>query len=419
MSLQIKRVVWFGTRLVQSGGGERLSLEVVRALKDQGYEVKYVVYNYDSEKTFEGRYDFLDILRLEEGCERRKFSSPISRRIWLWRRRLWLRSKIKLLKPDIVITTGTWGQVVELYLAIFGLPIKYGVHVFGSLFAFGPDIEQLKYAYIFRGCFSKIRQSVASYIKLIPETRPKMGLWQQFSLEIYALIKRAAIRRAKVVWTLSKRNAWETELLYGRPVRVIKGAFPESIFDFSPRYSLRRDYGLQNRKLVLSICRLVPNKRVDLCLEAFIELARSRTDIDLVIGGTGPEEAILRAIVQSADLENRVHFIGYVPEERLLDYYADSNVVVHLDLADFDIAPLEALAVGARIIWPEEMDLPEITNGSSLVYKVPPHPRVISKMMEIAIDGERDQLKIKEELVTLKKFTWEEFSKKMIMDLNE
>ncbi len=414
-----KCIVWFGTRLVQSGGGERLSLEVIKCLKGLGYDARYIVYNYDNDKTFQGRYQSLNITSFQEGDIRPEFSSWVHQQIYKWRRRLWLRKLLKELQPDYVITTGTWGQVVELHLATIGLSIKYGVHVFGSLFAFGPDIEQLKYAYIFRNCFSKIRQSVASYIELIPEVGPKIGLWRRLSLEIYSLTKRAAICRAKVVWTLSKRNAWETELLYGRPARVLKGAFPESIFDFYPQYSLRRDYGLQERKIVLSICRLVPNKRVDLCLEAFIELARSRPDVDLVIGGTGPEESSLRAIVKSADLVNRVHFIGYVSEERLLDYYADSDVVVHLDLADFDIAPLEALAVGAKVIWAEEMDLPEITNGASLVYVVPSQSSAISKIMAVAVDSDADQLKIKEQLVILKKFTWEEFSKKMIMDLNE
>ena len=419
MTTKPKTLVWFGTQLVQSGGGERLSLEVVRTLKDQGYEVHYVVYNYDREKTFDGHYDFLNIVRLEDGDDRSQFRSPIQRRVWNWQRRFWLRRTLKRLRPDIVITTGTWNQVVELHLATLGMSLKYGVHVFGSLFAFRPEQERSKYARVFRKSFEKIRNSVPTYIDIVPATLPLMGLRERLAVEKYAWLKRWAIRRAEVVWALTNRNAWETKHLYGCPVKVLNGAFPESIFRFQPSGNLRDELGLPDRKLILSICRLVPNKRVDLCIQAFTELARTREDVCLIIGGTGPEEEMLRSMVKSAKLTERVRFIGHVPEERLFSYYCGCDVVVHLDLADFDIAPLEALALGVPVIWADEMDLPEITSNLGFVYEVPPDPNLIAKAMEVAIDENVEHPTVEQRREVLDSFTWEQFSRRMMASFDD
>lgn len=408
------KVVWFGTRLVQSGGGERLSLEVVHALRNQGYDAHYLVYHYDRDKTFEGRYDFLNILRFEDGYDRSQFISPVQGRIWGWRRRFWLRRMLKELRPDVVITTGTWSQVVELHLATLGMSLTYGVHVFGSLFAFGPDVERTKYACIFRDSFEKIRSSVASYQNTVPALPPPMSLREQLSLEILARLKRRAIRRAKAVWVLSDRNRMETEYLYGIRAEVLKGAFPEKIFAHRPAISLRDELGLEDKRIVLSICRLVPNKRVDLCVLAFIEFARTRDDVDLVIGGTGDEEGRLRQLVEEAGLKERVHFIGYVPESRLLDYYADCDIAVHLDLADFDIAPLEALAVGARVIWADEMDLPEIIKHPGFVYEVPSDPRYIASVMAKALSDEAARPSSDQRREVLRELCWEKFAGRMM-----
>lgn len=419
MSIKIKNVLWFGTRLVQSGGGERVTLEVARTLAETGHKVNVVVYQYDSKKTFEGSYDFLKIIRFDNGSEPRKIVNPIQRRVLLWKKRLWLRRIINQIKPDIVITTGTWSQVVELHLATLGMSLNYGVHVFGSLFAFGPDAERTKYATVFRKVFAKIRDTLPSYQATVPALAPKMGFRTTVANEIAARLKKMAIQRAKIVWVLSERNAWETEQLYGVKPVVLRGAFPKAIFKYKSDKNVFEEIGLCDSKVILSVCRLVANKRVDLCIKAFAEFSKINDDAVLVIGGTGPEEAALRQLVDRAGLGNRVRFVGYIPEKRLLDYYSNCDVAIHLDLADFDIAPLEALAVGAVVIWSNEMSIPEMKGCEPIVFEVSSDPFEISLTIDKALKVRTSECLVQRRKDILHGFTWEKYCEKMIEAFNE
>jgi len=65
--------------------------------------------------------------------------------------------------------------------------------------------------------------------------------------------------------------------------------------------------------------RLERLKRVDLAIQA---LARSGPGTRLKIAGTGPLEADLRQLARSLGVSDRVEFLGFVPEETLVDLYA-------------------------------------------------------------------------------------------------
>ena len=54
------KIIWFNRSLEQSGGGERLSLEVIRSCKELGHEVNYLTYSYDSYNVFDKKYDFIN-----------------------------------------------------------------------------------------------------------------------------------------------------------------------------------------------------------------------------------------------------------------------------------------------------------------------------------------------------------------------
>lgn len=410
----MKKIIWFGTKLIQSGGGERLSLEVTKSLS-KDYEVYYLAYHYKSEKVFNGLYDSIPIQYFSDNYPKTKFSNPFTKRIWLLKRRLWLRKKIKQIRPDLIITTGTWLQVSELYLSTLGLKINYIVHIFGSLFAFPPKRESMKYARIFKKNFLKIRNSVESYKEVVPVNNPENSIKKLLGNELNALIKYFAIRRAKAIYVLSERNKKETNLLYGKSANVLKGAFPKSIFDYLPKRAIKKELGLQDKKVILSVCRLSSNKRVDLIIKSFALIAKDNPDTYLVIGGTGSEEEYLKSIVKSKSLESQVQFIGFIPDEYLWDYMHGCDIFISLDLADFDIAPLEALALGSKIIWSEEIELQEIEcKLPDLVFSVDTNLTNISHKLHQCINSSKVSQSSSDIKGTLIEYSWENYSKKML-----
>lgn len=100
------------------------------------------------------------------------------------------------------------------------------------------------------------------------------------------------------------------------------------------RWDLPRD------DFYLSLCRLVPYKRVDLVIEAF-----NRTGLPLVVAGAGPEQRRLAALAGPS-----VRILGRCSAEQAQDLMARCRAYVYAGLEDFGIAPVEAMAAGAPVI---------------------------------------------------------------------
>jgi glycosyltransferase involved in cell wall biosynthesis len=408
----MKSIAWFNLALIQSGGGERLSLEVVRSLRELGHKAEYITYAYDSKATFDGHYDFLN--PIYKGKQYLPSSNKFIGFVRRLKKLIWLRQKFKHLGLDYVVTSGTWGHVIDVYLATRFTNIKYVTHVFGSMFAFAPDKESCKYGLVFRKNFNKVRKSVPSYIDVVPPIAPPRSISERIFLEISAYLKYRAVRSSEIVYVLSERNRMENQLLYGKDSHVLQGAFPLRIFDYVPHRTLKKNLASKDEKIVLSVGRLVQNKRVDLAIKSFAEVLRTHPNTLFVIGGTGPELVHLETLAAQIGLKDKVRFIGYVPEKCLWDYLSDCDAFLHLDLADFDIAPLEALAVGANVIWSNEMDLPDLTRELSCLWSVQPDPVSIADAISQAFQFETSRITKEERRRILEPYTWESFASRMI-----
>lgn len=90
----------------------------------------------------------------------------------------------------------------------------------------------------------------------------------------------------------------------------------------------------------LSLCRLVPNKRVDLVVQAFC-----RTGLPLVVIGDGPERRRLEAMASA-----NIRFLGACSDAEASLWLERCRAYVYAGLEDFGIAPLEAMAAGAPVI---------------------------------------------------------------------
>ena len=90
----------------------------------------------------------------------------------------------------------------------------------------------------------------------------------------------------------------------------------------------------------VSLCRLVPNKRVDLVVEAF-----RRTGLPLVVIGDGPERRRLEAMAGP-----QTRFLGRCDDGEAAAWLERCRAYVYAGLEDFGIAPVEAMAAGAPVI---------------------------------------------------------------------
>lgn len=122
---------------------------------------------------------------------------------------------------------------------------------------------------------------------------------------------------------------------------------------------------------ILSVGRLKPEKNHGLLLAA---LARLPEDLvwRLVLAGTGPSEALLRAKAQALGLGSRVTFAGMVPDPSAL--YASADLfVLSSDHEGFGIVLVEALHAGLPIVATDCPTGPrEVLEGGAHGRLVPP-----------------------------------------------
>jgi glycosyltransferase involved in cell wall biosynthesis len=107
---------------------------------------------------------------------------------------------------------------------------------------------------------------------------------------------------------------------------------PVDVERFKPRMIRERYY--------ISVTRLVAHKRVDLIVEAF-----SKLNLPLIVVGDGPELPRLKRMANST-----VRFLGYVPDEQVIELMGNARGFICAAEEDFGIAIVEAQAAGCPVI---------------------------------------------------------------------
>ena len=101
-------------------------------------------------------------------------------------------------------------------------------------------------------------------------------------------------------------------------------------------------------------------------IQAFLRYARSGGAYDLKLAWTLPDD--VRAAVEKAGLAQRVHALGKVSEDRLIDLYQHTECVMFPSLYEgFGFPVLEALACGVPVMTTRRSSLPEV-GGDIPVY---------------------------------------------------
>lgn len=136
---------------------------------------------------------------------------------------------------------------------------------------------------------------------------------------------------------------------------VMNGTDPNRFFP-KPVDDLKLRLGLSQKKILLTITRLVSRKGIDTVLKALKILGDDFRDLHYVIVGEGDHRSELLRLTEELDLGNRTTFTGRIDPDLLNDYYnlADIFVMptktVPPDIEGFGIVFLEAGSCGKPVI---------------------------------------------------------------------
>jgi glycosyltransferase involved in cell wall biosynthesis len=287
-------------------------------------------------------------------------------------------------QPDVLVSHTS----PELtWLATRGTGVRYVQYHNSPPFYIGERANPYMASRRYRRTFPAIRAGAAGNEAFA--RAPRVSARRRVEAEVRAVLKDRALRGARAVVVPSHRTARELRLLHGVEATVVRGCLPATLLESAElragapgRTAMRLS---KSGASVLSVSRLEPVKRIDLLLRAFAIVRRSVPESQLVIAGTGSEERQLRGLSTELGLDGCARFLGYVAEDELWELYASADVLAAPAMADFVIAPYEAMAMGCRAVWTTEMETDAAIEASGQVFVAPPEDAAFARAIVDAL----------------------------------
>lgn len=363
-----------GWGLSTIGGAQRLLAKEVDHLSRNGHEVTLVTSAYD-EATLRklSVYDSVSIERFETG------QSTIFDQENLLARSKEINDVLVAIAPNVV---HSHYMDTEAYFSTRGIDTPYVCHVNGSDFWF----EDNRRLALFRD--DPEFEALANRFDGHREFQNRLDISHDAAIEETSrlLNRREAIQCSVAQFTLSECVADELEFLYGvRPSVVQPGVSRSRVSPSAPCDSVG-----SAEHSILSIGRLDRRKRNELLLEAFEQLRERRTDVELIIAGTGPMEDHLAERVRELNLGNSVRLPGFLREEELGDAYESCDVFADPAWVAYGLTPLEAYVSGSKVAVSTDTVAGQIIRDNDGVWVARPTVERWTDILDEALDDTRD-----------------------------
>jgi glycosyltransferase involved in cell wall biosynthesis len=240
-----------------------------------------------------------------------------------------------------------------------------------------------------------------------------------FLVRLYTRLVAAGARQARAIITDSEASRQDILDLLNVPPAQVHVVYLAASEMFKPvgdaqtlemtreKYNLPQEYilylgGFDQRKnvatLILGFARMIEN---------------TGAKAHLVIAGRPPTQNSAffpdpRPTVERAGVQERVSFIGWVPEEDKPALYSEAEMFVFPSLYEgFGLPPLEAMSCGAAVIASDRGSLPEIVGEAGLLVDPLDVDGLAAAMTALAEDkGRRAELAAKG-LDRAQRFSWQ------------
>ena len=159
----------------------------------------------------------------------------------------------------------------------------------------------------------------------------------------------------------------ELQRLFGLPFEKINvvpnGININNFAGIEKDYEFRRQYAMDNEKIILYVGRLVYEKGVQNLISAMPKILNGYNDSKLVIVGRGGMYDELKNQAKAIGIENKIYFTGYLNSKQVQKMYKCADVAVFPSTYEpFGIVALEAMLAGVPAVVSDIGGLDEIIN---------------------------------------------------------
>jgi glycosyltransferase involved in cell wall biosynthesis len=289
-------------------------------------------------------------------------------------------ARLDLSHFDLVISTkypawmvGHPNHVVHMFHPLRGLYDTY--HLFGKPLDVTVDdptllaVRDLMGRDHDRGLVEPVLAGIRRAMDELGEGDPVFELPGPFAREVVHWLDAIALAPGAV-----RRHLALSRRVASRPGYFPAGVQPEVVYVPSDLEGLHAG----PFRHLFTVSRLDGPKRFDLLIEA---MRHVRTDVPLLIAGTGPEGDRLKAM---AAADRRIRFCGFVGDDELTGLYADAVAVPFIPLdEDYGLIALEAMAAGKPVVTCSDSGgVTELVADGVTGFVTPPDPAALGRALD-------------------------------------
>ncbi|MFD2936745.1 glycosyltransferase family 4 protein [Spirosoma flavum] len=184
----------------------------------------------------------------------------------------------------------------------------------------------------------------------------------------------------------------------------------EQVAEIEAKYNLPKRY-------ILSVGRINIRKNLVNLIKA-LPFIKDKSIPLVIVGKADHKNVAIAPYVEQYQLQDRIQFTGFVPDEDLYIIYARSTLFCFPSYAEgFGFPPLEAMSCGVPAVVSDRTSLPEIC-GNAATYINPDEPEDIANKIDLLLyDDAYYQEKSRLSLLQSAGFTWDKAVDKIIVQI--
>ncbi|MCD6477821.1 MAG: glycosyltransferase [Candidatus Aenigmarchaeota archaeon] len=164
---------------------------------------------------------------------------------------------------------------------------------------------------------------------------------------------------------------------------------------------------------ILHVGRVTKEKRIDSVIKAFKKISQ-KIDANLIITSDGPYRKNLEDLVRKMELEKNVKFTGYISDEKIIELYKKSYVLVCASRTETQgLIVLEAMAYGCPVVVSNRLGFKDFVKDEENGLLFNKDSEIPEKILRILNDPKLRKEIIKNGYATAREYSIESCAKKL------
>jgi glycosyltransferase involved in cell wall biosynthesis len=181
------------------------------------------------------------------------------------------------------------------------------------------------------------------------------------------------------------------------------------------RFYFRGERSPGERVRLLTVCRLIERKRIDILIRAVKKLVDAGVDVQLDVAGEGNLRERLARLGEDLGIGSRVCFLGRLEAEKMPDIYACSDIfVMSSEHEGMSNAMLEAMSAGLPVITTDCEGVSELVDDNGIVVNDMGAGAFARAVQNVIDDHQRYRGMSKSARVRAENFSWQAVAEKYL-----